>query len=88
MSEEKKCLHPECDKPPRGRGLCNSHYKQVRKLLAKGEADETDLIKRGLLLESKRADALASGAIFKKGQKETGRGVKKTKKRTRKKARS
>jgi hypothetical protein len=69
----------------RGRGLCNAHYKQATRLIKAGKASEADLVKRGLLLPSKKAKAKADAKAFLKGSVVVG---KKAKKKTKKKTKT
>jgi hypothetical protein len=50
MSEEKKCLYPDCDKIPSCRGLCKNHYSTVRYHVSKGTHTWENLEERGKCL--------------------------------------
>jgi hypothetical protein len=73
-----KCLVEDCPLKVKGRSLCSTHFKQARKAINEGEADEDDLVKRGLMSPRKIRRGLPStdAAIFKKGSKVKGRGAK------------
>jgi len=54
MKNGKACAFPDCKEQIRCRGLCNTHYQTVYNWITKGDADEADLIKRGLIAPSSR----------------------------------
>lgn len=68
------CNFPECTNRVESRGLCQAHIAQVRNMLRTGDAEEEDLIKRGLLLERKTAGRSfnSARAIFTKGSEVQG----------------
>ena len=43
------CVYPDCANTSRTRGLCHGHYQVMRDRVRKGQADEADLERRGLL---------------------------------------
>ena len=45
------CLAPECEEPGYSRGLCRGHIIMVNLMIREGEAEASDLIRRGLMLE-------------------------------------
>lgn len=44
------CIYPKCEKGRRTRGLCSGHAATAHRLIRKGEAKESDLLVRGLML--------------------------------------
>lgn len=70
-----QCLMPGCDNPAEVRGLCHNHNNQARRMIKAGNADEADLVKRGLMLEKQHRGKSfnESATIFKKGSKVRGR---------------
>jgi hypothetical protein len=74
-----RCVYPKCVERIRGRGLCNAHYKQANRLIKAGKASEADLVKRGLLLPSKKAKAETDAKAFLKGSAVVGKKASKVK---------
>ena len=74
MSDREECLTPRCEDTAEIRGLCHKHINQVRRMFKAGDADEKDLMKRGLMLERKtRGKSFNEAAtIFRKGSKVKG----------------
>lgn len=48
MSAPRYCLVPGCSNTRRTRGLCHSHYQNCQRMLRDGQADDRDLVRRGL----------------------------------------
>lgn len=57
------CLHPECPNTTRTRGLCHNHYQAVRDRVRKGQAEEADLVRRGLMTEKGTGGTASVGSI-------------------------
>jgi hypothetical protein len=77
-----KCLHPKCRTDSRSRGLCATHFAIARMMIRTGDANETNLLRRGLILKA-APGARRSGRprnpendIFLKTSKVAGRGAK------------
>jgi len=45
-----RCIFPSCENTSRTRGLCHAHYQSMRAYVRAGNAVESDLEERGLLL--------------------------------------
>lgn len=75
LNREMKCMVPGCDLVVYARGLCRNHGEAVKRLVRSGEAEEEDLLNRGLLLESRTAPRGSSliHDLFLKGSKVKGR---------------
>lgn len=58
MATKDPCLVPQCGEVPRCRGLCDYHYRYMNRLCRQGQAEEEDLIKRGLLLPKGRPSSV------------------------------
>lgn len=52
-----RCIYPGCCDSRRTRGLCHQHYQTMRSYVRAGKATETDLERRGLLLEQGKGGA-------------------------------
>ena len=48
MSAPLYCLVPGCSNTRRTRGNCHSHYQNCQRMLRDGQADDADLVRRGL----------------------------------------
>lgn len=71
------CLFPGCCNTRRTRGQCHTHYQQTQAMLRSGDADDADLVRRGLRTKPGAKDGgseVAPGAreIFRKGSKVKG----------------
>jgi len=47
------CLYPDCEKPPKVRGLCQSHYSTALKLIKEELTTWEELVAAGKALEAK-----------------------------------
>lgn len=75
------CLVPDCPLAVKSRQLCSSHYKLAKRMVENGEADEQDLIDRGLLAPRKIRRRNAAKSLFAKGSKRKGLGARRTSRR-------
>ena len=67
------CVYPKCRNSSRTRGLCHGHYQIMRDRVRKGKAEESDLMRRGLLtLKGTGGTSVDSHAAFSLGSKERG----------------
>ena len=55
------CVYPECPNSRRTRGLCHQHYQTMRSYVRAGNAEESDLETRGLLLPKGTGGAKCNG---------------------------
>jgi hypothetical protein len=69
------CVYPGCPHSRRTRGLCHQHYQTMRSYVRRGQADEADLVRRGLLLPEGTGGTRAAVGheAFLKGSKVMGR---------------
>ena len=58
------CLYPACDKFEYTRGLCNNHYNQARRIIAKGLATWESLEKSGKCKCPKKTQIRRSSSWF------------------------
>lgn len=72
------CLFPGCRNTRRTRGQCHSHYQLTQAMLRSGDADDADLVARGL--RTPQGDKEAGSPIapnsreaFRKGSDTTGK---------------
>lgn len=73
------CLFPGCRNTRRTRGQCHTHYQQTQAMLRAGDADDADLVRRGLRTPEGAKDGgseVAPGAreVLAKGSKVKGDG--------------
>lgn len=61
--DSEKCLAPECGRDREIRGLCTSCYHTANRMIRNGEATETELINKGLLLPANPGGRPASNPL-------------------------
>ena len=72
-----QCIYPDCQNTSRTRGLCAGHYAIMRDRVRKGQADEADLERRGLLMPKGTGGTPAPDHLdaFRIGSEVRGRGA-------------